>query len=39
MTQEMIQAIGVNSMDQLIDETVPEAIRLKPQQVFKHKGE
>lgn len=28
-TEEMLKTIGVNSIDQLIDETVPEQIRLK----------
>ena len=35
----MIKEINVNSMNQLIDETVPENIRLKPHQKFTHKDQ
>lgn len=38
-TKQMIAEIGVASMDQLIDETVPDLIRLKPKDMFTHKGE
>jgi glycine cleavage system pyridoxal-binding protein P len=35
----MLEEIGVSSMDQLIDETVPDEIRLKSTHMFTHKGE
>ena len=34
----MLKSIGVDSVDQLMDQTVPSAIRLRKEEAFKHQG-
>lgn len=35
---EMLEVIGVKSIEELMDQTVPQNIRLKPEDAFKHNG-
>lgn len=37
-TQAMLEELNCNSMDQLMNETVPDTIRLKPNEAFRHNG-
>lgn len=37
-TQRALETIGVNSIDELMNQVVPEDIRLTPGNRFKHKG-
>jgi len=37
-TSKALEAIGVESMDQLLDQVVPSDIRLPPALAFKHNG-
>lgn len=34
----MLEELNCNSMDQLMNETVPDTIRLKPNEAFRHNG-
>jgi Glycine cleavage system P-protein len=37
-TQEILKRLGVSSIEELMDQTVPPSIRLPKDQVFKHNG-
>ena len=37
-TNDMLAALGVESLDELMDQTVPDTIRSHPDKAFDHRG-